>query len=102
MISTRRIDDTGEIDPPLESLSTLYDELKTSDQEHGDVSVTDEDSGWCISAHRDGRVVFGNLLEGGDKHMHPVTKEKVLELWHMLANGEIERIQAEPWRDGYT
>ena len=102
MISTRRIDDTGEIDPPLESFSTLYDELKNSDQEHGDVSVTDEDSGWCISAHRDGRVVFGNLLAEGDKHMHPVTKEKVLELWCMLANGEIERIQAEPWRDGYT
>lgn len=35
MISTRRIDDTGEIDPPLDSFSELYDELANSDQEPG-------------------------------------------------------------------
>jgi hypothetical protein len=102
MISTRRIDDSGAIDPPIESLSELYDELKSSDQEHGDVSVTDENTGWSISAHRDGRVVLVNLIEGGGRHMHPVSKEKVLELWGVLASGGIERILSEPWRDGYV
>ena len=68
MISTRRIDDSGDIDPPIESFSEIYDELKYSNQEHGDVSVTDEDTGWCISAHRDGRVVLANLLDGGQAY----------------------------------
>lgn len=101
MISTRGIDDSGEIDPPVESFSDLYEALEKSDQEHGDVSVTDQDSGWSISAHRDGRVVLVNLFEPGGRHMHPVAKAKVLELWGMLASGDMEGIRAEPWRDGY-
>ena len=80
MISTRHIDDSGEIDPSMEALEALYDELEQSDQEHGDVSVTDEDTAWCLSAHRDGRVILGNLIEGGDMYMHPVTRAKVLVL----------------------
>ena len=103
MITTRRTDDTGDDDPSKEALSELYDELETSDQEHGDASVTDEDSGWCISAHRDGRVVLVNLLEdGGGRFMHPVEKNEVLELWRMLADGEIEKLLSQEWRDGYT
>lgn len=102
MITTRRIDDSGEDNPSKESFSDLYDELESSDQEHGDVSLTDEDSGWCVSAHRDDRVVLVNLLEDdGGRFMHPVTKNKVLELWGMLADGEIEELLSQDWHDGY-
>lgn len=34
--------------------------------------------------------------------MHPVKKNEVLELWSMLADGEIEKLLSQEWRDGYT
>jgi hypothetical protein len=89
-------------DPALDSLSALYDELQMADREHGDVSVAHDDSGWCISAHRDGRVVFEHLDQGGERHMIPVSKERVLELWKRLIQGDIAGLLAEPWTAGYV
>ena len=104
MITTRNIDDTGDTDPTDLQLSDLYDQLQHSDQEHGDVSVTDEESGWCISAHRDGRIVLGNLIDFDleARHMHPVSKDKVLELWLALKNSNLDIIEAQPWMPGYS
>ncbi len=83
-------------------LSALYDELIGADQEHGDVSVTDEETGWYISAHRDGRVVMENLNdEGPAKHLHPVTKAFVLDLWSLLLAGDYASLHAHPWQAGY-
>jgi hypothetical protein len=93
----------GDEDPPMASLSDLYDELLTADREHGDVAVVHEDTGWLISAHRDGRVVFESLrLRGEQRHMIPVTKERVLTLWRRLIEGEIEALLEAPWRPGYV
>ena len=88
----------------MESLSGLYDELLSADREHGDVSVIHDDSGWCMSAHRDGRLVFGNLKDRGrsDRHMIPVPKERVLELWKRLIAGDINGLLSEPWKPGYA
>lgn len=95
----------GESDPPVGSLPALLDELKAADQEHGDVSVMHEETGWCLSAHRDGRVTFVQISKatrGGPKrHMIPVAREKILELWHHLIRGEIDAVLREPWRPGY-
>lgn len=103
MITTRNIDDTGDSDPSDHQLSELYDQLLHSDQEHGDVSVTDEDSGWCLSAHRDGRVVLANLidLDCAARYMHPVSKDKVLELWISLRDRALDRIESQLWKKGY-
>jgi hypothetical protein len=93
----------GDDDPPVDSLSGLYDELLTTDQEHGDVAVVHQDTGWCISAHRDGRVVFERLgAAGSPRHMIPVPKELVLQLWVRLIEGDIEGLMGEPWKQGYT
>jgi hypothetical protein len=102
--NVRHTDGSGDLDPPADALSALYDELLFSDTEHGDVSVTHDESGWCMSAHRDGRVVFGNLRDYGasDRHMIPVPKERVLELWKRLIDGDIEGLLKEPWQPGYT
>ena len=96
-------DGSGEDNPPVESLSGLFDELLTADREHGDVTVVNDDSGWCMSAHRDGRLVFEKLGSGGTaaKHMMPVSKERVLELWGRLIKGEIDILLGEPWKPGY-
>jgi hypothetical protein len=102
MYGVIHMDASGEDNPPVESLSDLYDELASSGIIDGNVAVIHDDSGWCISAHRDGRVVFGHLGTGGDRHMIPVSKERVLELWRRLIDGDIDSLLAEPWKPGYV
>jgi hypothetical protein len=95
------MDASSHRNPPMESLSDLYDELHLSGIFDGDVSVTHQDSGWCMSAYRDGRLVFEHLGEGGERHMIPVAKERVLELWKRLIDGDIAGLLKEPWEPGY-
>jgi hypothetical protein len=102
MFSISHTDGDAEENPPLESLSALYDELQSADREHGDVAVIHDDTGWCMSAHRDGRLVFEHLAQGGERHMMPVSKSRVLALWRRLIEGDIEGILTEPWKPGYV
>src|SRR5665213_4349383 len=99
MIGIVHTDGSGENNPPLEKLSDLYDELLNADQEHGDVAVINDDFGWCMSAHRDGRLVFEKLGSRGTttRHMKPLKKENVLSLWRRLVAGEIDSLLLEPW-----
>jgi len=105
MFGVIHMDGTGDDNPPVESLSSLYDELFTSGIDDGNVAVINDDSGWCMSAYRDGRIVFGNLkdpqIQNSDCHMIPVPKERVLELWKRLIDGDIDPILQEPWKPGY-
>jgi hypothetical protein len=95
-------DGSGDESPPVDNLSSLYDELHSAGREHGDVSVINQDTGWSMSAHRDGRVVFKHLRNGGERHMIPVPKERVLQLWRRLIAGDIDGLLAEPWKSGYV
>ena len=101
MFGVIHMDATGDDDPPIESLSDLYDELEQSGIIDGNVSVIHDDTGWCISAHRDSRVVFEHLRNGGERHMKAVSKENVIKLWKRLIQGEIDQLLLEPWTLGY-
>lgn len=103
MFSIIHTDGSGEENPSLDTLSDLYDELLSADREHGDVAVVNDDTGWSMSAHRDGRVVFEHLggEDGGPRHMVPIRKERVLQLWRRLIDGDIDSLMAEPWKSGY-
>jgi len=103
MFGILHTDGSGDNDPPVECLSDLYDELLTADPEHGDVAVIHDESSWCLSAHRDGRVVFSRLSDPGQdvRHMIPVSKDRVIELWKRLIGGDINGLLAEPWKPGY-
>ena len=94
----------GDMDdePPLDSLSALYDELEHDDGEHTSVSLT-HDSEWDLNAYGDGSLVWENLEAKvrEPRHMEGVPKEKVLELWRKLAQGKIDEINQEPWLPGY-
>jgi hypothetical protein len=95
-------DGSGDNNPPLESLSGLYDELLTADVEHGDVTVVHDDLGWYLSAHRDGRVILRRLKDQTDaRHMLAIEKERVLDLWHRLIRGDLDNLLKEPWKPGY-
>jgi len=102
MFSVTHMDASGDDDPPIESLSSLYDELENSGIVDGDVAVIHKDTGWYISAHRDGRIVFEHIRDRKPRHMIPVPKERVIELWKLLIEGNIAQILLEPWNPGYT
>ncbi len=102
MFTVTHMDASSERNPPIESLSALYDELNSSHIFDGDVAVINQDNGWCISAHRDGRLVFEHLGEGGERHMIPISKERTLKLWNQLIEGDIDGLLREPWKPGYT
>jgi hypothetical protein len=103
MFGVIHMDSSGEEDPPVESLADLYDELRLSGIVDGNVAVIHDDSSWCMSAHRDGGLVFEHLGTGrpSARHMMPVSKERVLELWRRLIDGDIDGLLSEPWKAGY-
>jgi hypothetical protein len=104
MFGVIHTDGSGEDSPGIESLSALYDELLSADSEHGEVAVIDDGSGWSLSAHRSGRLVFEQLGSRGAtaRHMIPVSKATVLGFWKRLIDGDTQGLLAEPWRPGYT
>ena len=102
MFGILHADGSGEDNPSIHGLSDLYDELATSNREHGDVSVINDDSGWCISARRDGRVTVGHLSDPeSDLHMRSVAKAKVIAMWKMLIAGDIAGLKREDWSRGH-
>ncbi len=103
----------SEDNPPLERLRDLLAELAIEDEEHPEVGVH-HDSGWCIAAYGRGYVTWeipkvrideGKKVNDGKittgRHMTGVTDEKIIELWTKLARGDIDGIEAEPWKPGY-
>lgn len=88
MYSMIHADGSGEVDTPLESLSELYDELLLTDDEHPDVSVEHEGTGWCISAYRNGRVILISR-QGDARHMKGISKKRVIQLSMALIEGDI-------------
>ncbi|MCP4323564.1 MAG: hypothetical protein GY787_17275 [Alteromonadales bacterium] len=89
------------IEYPLTKLDELYSELTDAQSEHTDVSLTHE-SEWCLSAFSSGLLVWENVAgDGVPKHMSNITKGKVIELWSLLATGNIDKINNENWSSGY-
>ena len=70
------------------------------DTEHTSVSVTHE-SEWCISVSSGGLAILENLEYGGECHMTDLTEAQVLHLWSLLAAGNIDSVQQQPWLPGY-
>jgi hypothetical protein len=70
------------------------------DIEHASVSVTHE-SEWCLSALRGGYITFENLEEGEPRHMSGLSPEKIVSLWRLLAEGNLDALESEPWQPGY-
>jgi hypothetical protein len=74
------------------------------DQEHGDVWISDNPSGWEIGvfAGDRGLVVLANDEEDeGPFHRLGVSRQEAFTLMRRLANGHVDQIRAEPWANGY-
>lgn len=85
-------------EPDPETMSRVLDSLTDADDEHPDVSLSHE-SGWCLSAFRDGLLVWENTEDGSVPPctLTGVNREKVLRLFELLAAGDIPSIEALPW-----
>lgn len=96
------IDGGSSDNPSLDDLGKLYDELAIADEEHFDVSVIHDESGYSITAYPSGYVILENLIEltPGFRHIDGVTKEQVIDMWRRLAAGDIPWILALPWVPG--
>ena len=102
--STRHLGGSGDEDPPLSSLANLYDELRGADGEHTDVSVTNDETGWTLSAFQSGLVVYESLSDMSSEttfHMPNVSREQVIEMWTALAKGQLDMLKTYPWKPGY-
>ena len=90
MFYVTHMDGSGDANPPLERLPDLYDELLSADGEHGDVRLsTRSRNGVCrLTVMADS---YSNISEtGGERHMIPVRKARVFELWGRLIYGDID------------
>ena len=85
----------------VDKLQSLLDELEQSDDEHTDVSVSDE-SEWTLSAFRHGLLVWENVGEDDEpKHLKGLTRSEILKHFTALVNGDLDAIHALPWSPGY-
>ena len=96
----RRWGDSDE-NPSVEQMREALAELDVEDVEHPDVALIRE-SGWSLGAYPSGLLVWEDLSAGNEpRHMRGVTRKRVLELWQILARGDIAAVDAEPWKPGY-
>jgi|SRR5882672_8340555 hypothetical protein len=91
-----------ESNPSVERLRELLQSLDIDDREHPDVALKHETE-WCLTAYSSGLLVWEDVEaeEGAIRHMMSVPREKVLDLWLKLAQGDIAAVEAEPWLPGY-
>lgn len=92
----------SEPEPTRDRMREILAELDLDDDEHPDASLSHE-SGWTLSAFGSGLVIWQNVesRDAKPRHIRGVSRERVLELWLRLANGELPVIEREPWLPGY-
>lgn len=86
-------------DPSIDQMRRVLLELDPLDREHGaawlatdsaDPTVLEYGVGARLAFHHRGRV----------SHLHDVSHERVVQLWSLLAQGNIAVLAAQPWRPG--
>jgi len=92
-----------ERDPAVATFPSLLDELhlRPEDQEHTSVSLIHE-SEWGLGFHLGGYVTFENVEGHGEpRHMRDVPRHKLIEMMELLARGDVDTLEREPWLPGY-
>ena len=90
----------SELNPSTEKMRTLLVSLaKENEEEHPDVSLVHEPSGWSIGVYPSGIITLENLddAEGTIRYMKNVPINQAHKLWMKLSRGEITYINNQPW-----
>ncbi|WP_330237863.1 hypothetical protein [Streptomyces sp. NBC_00525] len=74
------------------------------DDEHPDVSVTDDGSSWIVSAFQDGSLVLENLDDGDvqPRHLRDVSRAEMIRVMVILVRGDLTALQRLDWLSGYN
>lgn len=99
---TTDLDGVTEITPDIDTLRALIDSLQdeaTADYDHPDVSLVHDATGWSIALYSNHTALFENLEDEDEspRYRNNVTPQHALELWTMLADGEIDALLACSW-----
>lgn len=89
-------------DPSVERMRFQLQSLDPNDEEHGSVSLQHRESGWGLAYFGDRLILENPSASDSPKHMVGVSLEKALELWQVLAQGDIEELMQERWKPGYA
>jgi hypothetical protein len=84
--------------PTLADMQRFVDGIDVNDVEHGAAWISD-DAGNSLELNGDGTLVF-EREEVPARHLPRVSKDRVLELWSLLAQGFVEDLEREPWQPG--
>ncbi|MCC5849960.1 MAG: hypothetical protein JJU29_17885 [Verrucomicrobia bacterium] len=91
---------SSEDNPSEARMREIIQELDTPDQEHPDTWLSD-DFGWTLTVSEKGVVVWENMEEETDpRYQENVSRDESLRLWLLLANGNYNEIEQEPWKYG--
>lgn len=87
------------INPPEREWHKILASLEDADPADApEVWLTNDDSGWGLSVYGSGLVVLENDLSGDPPRRRTgVSRDEVMRLWRLLAAGDIEALQSEPW-----
>lgn len=93
----------SELRPDKARMRELIAQLDDPDieaAEHPDIALTHDGNGWSITLYPSGVVTLENLEDddSSTRYLADVSRSKALELWHLLAEGKVEALTAQPWR----
>ncbi|WP_106129983.1 hypothetical protein [Pseudosporangium ferrugineum] len=73
------------------------------DDEHPDVAVTDDRTGWSLSAFQTGRLVWENVEDDSipPRHLAEASRAEMTRLMLLVAAGELDEVERLAWRPGY-
>ncbi len=83
----------------MRSLLESLDEPGAAEQEHPDVSLVHDASGWSVSVFPGGTLTLENL-DAPDKppaYRRGVSASEALRIWQQLARGNIDWLQKLDW-----
>jgi hypothetical protein len=90
-------------DGDLSAIAGLLAELDGPlDQEHPDVAVSDDESGWLLSAFQSGRLVWENPeTDDVPRHMVGVPRSEMSRVMSLVATGDLGDVESLEWLPGY-
>jgi hypothetical protein len=73
-----------------------------ADHEHPDVAVSDDASGWTLSAFQSGRIVWENPDSDDEpRHMAEVSRSDISRTMSLVATGDLGDVDSLEWLPGY-
>ena len=83
----------------MRAIIQTLDLEETTEQDHPDVSLINDDKGWSISLYPGGIATFENLNDNDPTphFLNNIDREQAFRLWCQLAEGRIEALQEHKW-----